>query len=486
MAIKTRQEYIESLKNVKPNVYIAGKKIENTLESPYLKTTLNNMALGYDWANDPQYENLVTNISPFTGEKVSFWTHIRKDPDDLGQLVRAINTFSSKYLCTMCMSMGLGSLWAATWDMDQAKGTEYHQRFKKFYAELQKNDLRFVLGVMDPKGDRTLSPSKQPDPDLFLRVVEKRQDGIIVNGAKMHTTSAPVAHYFVASPSRVLGPEDEAYALAFACPTDTKGITFITRPAHGPLENHDYESPIGCKIGFVESLTVFDNVFIPWERVFMCGEWDFTEPFINYFSSYVRLAKGTCVAARTEMLAGITALAAEYNGVAKAAHIRNKVTDMIIDAKIGYGCATAAAKLAQIHPSGICFPDILTGNAGLYHTRLKYVQHLGTMQEIAGGIVTTMPTEADFKDSEIGPLVKKYMQGKAGTSAEERYRLMHLIQDMTASRLTGYLMSSALCAGGTPETNKVEVFRSYDLKERVENAKVLANIKPDKYWEPIK
>jgi 4-hydroxybutyryl-CoA dehydratase/vinylacetyl-CoA-Delta-isomerase len=482
MAIKTKKDYIDSIGNLRPTVYVSGQKIENIVESPYLRTTINNLGLGYDWANDPRYEDLLTNWSTLINEKVSFWAHIRKDPDDLMQMVRAINHFSGKYLCTMCMSMGLAALWATTYDIDQAKGTEYHQRFKNFFIKLQREDLRFVLGVMDPKGDRQLPPSKQPDPDLFLRVVEERPDGIVVNGAKMHTTSAPAAHYFVASPSRVLGPDDKEYALAFACPTDTKGITFITRPAAGPLEQKDMENPISSQIGFVESLSVFDNVFIPWEKVFMCGEWDFTAGFINYFSSYVRLAKGTCVAARTEMLAGISAQAAEYNGVEKAAHIRNKITDMIMDAKIGYGCAVAAARLATVHPSGIAFPDILTSNAGLYNTRLKYIHHLGVMQEIAGGAITTMPVEADYKHPEIGPLVKKYMQGKVGTPVEERYRILQLIQDMTASRLTGYLIGSALCAGGTPETNRVEVFRNYNLSERKENAKVLAKIKPDPYW----
>ena len=380
------------------------------------------------------------------------------------------------------MSMGLGSLWAVTWAIDQAKGTEYHQRFKQFFARLQKKDARFVLGVMDPKGDRMLSPSKQPDPDLFLRVVEKRADGIVVNGAKMHTTSAPCAHYFMASPSRVLGPDDKDYAISFACPVDTPGLTFITRPAAGPLELKPYENPISQRIGFVESLSVFDNVFIPWENVFMCGEWEFTPQFINYFSSYVRMAKGACVAARTEMLAGITALVAEYNGIEKASHVRDKITNMIIDAQIGWGCAVAACKLGYVHPSGIAFPDVLTGNAGLYHTRLKFVHHLATMQEIAGGIVTTMPVEKDFTHPDIGPMVRKYMQGKAGTDPEERYRVLQPVQDMTASRLTGYLISSAICAGGTPETNKVEVFRSYDLVEKKEHAKVLAGIKPDRYW----
>lgn len=479
MAIITREDYIDSLRALHPTVYVGGQKIDHVADSPYFRTSINQIALGYDWANDPQYEDLVTNWSPIVNEKVSFWTHIRSTEEELFQMVRAIKHFSSKYVCTMCMSMGLGALWASTWDIDQVKGTEYHQRLKKFFTILQRGDLRFTMGVMDPKGDRTMPPSQQQDPDQFLRMVERRDDGIVVRGAKMHTTSAPVEHFFVASPSRAMGPEDQDYALSFYCPIDVEGLTFITRPAAGPLEPKEYESPISSRIGFVECISVFDDVFIPWENVFMCGEWEFTAAFINYFSSYVRMAKGTCTSARTDLIAGVAALMAEYNGIEKAGHVKQKLTDMEIDSNIGWSSAVACTKLCTTHPSGIAFPDIMTGNSGLYHGRLRMPHHLGVLMDIAGGAVTTMPIEADFVNPQTGPLVTKYMQGKNGTSAEERYRVLHLIQDMTASRLTGYLLSSALCAGGTPETNRVEVWRNYDLNQFKENSKMLARIIPD-------
>lgn len=276
MAIITREQYLQSIAEQKPAVYVGGLKVENIVDNPVFRTTINNMGLGYEWANDPQFADLVTAWSPLIEEKVSFWTALNYSADDLVRLIETIRTFSGRYLCTMCMSIGLGVLWAATYDIDQAKGTDYHQRFKNFYKKLQENDLRFCLGVMDPKGDRTLSPSQQEDPDQFLRVVEKRADGIIVRGAKMHTTSAPCVHYFVASPSRVMGEEDQDYALSFAVPVDTPGLTFIIRPAAGPLEPKEMESPISSEIGFVECLSVFEDVFVPWENVFMCGEWEFT------------------------------------------------------------------------------------------------------------------------------------------------------------------------------------------------------------------
>ncbi len=487
MGIMTKEQYLDSLKKLDPVVYVGGERLENAAFSPFLRTSLNNMCLGYEWSNDPKYADLVTFDSDLIGEKVSFWTNIMSSNDDLHQLVELINTLSTKYLCAMCMITGQATLWAATWDIDQAHGTNYHERFKEFYKGVQKRDERFTMGVMDPKGDRRQPPHKQENPEVFLRVVEKREDGIIVQGAKAHTTSAPIAHWFLATPSRALGPDDADCALAFACPVDTEGLTYIMRPAAGPLEQKDMESPVSGKIGFVECLSVFDNVFIPWEHVFMCGEWEQTEQFIGYFSSMVRIAKGACVAARTQTIAGVTAAVADYNGVAGAGHIRNKITDMILDSQIGYGCATAAATLGKMHPSGICFPDILVGNAGLYNTRQRFIHHLGVMQEVAGGIVTTMPGEKDFKSDKYGTMVEKLLSGKNGSSAEERYRMLHVVQDFTASRMAGYMISNAICAGGTPETNRVEIARNYDILSRINDAKVLANINedPDGYWQNL-
>ena len=299
MAVKTREEYLKSLQPLRPQVYVAGEKITSVLDSPYFRTSLNHMGMSYDWANDPNYAGLMRHWSSLVEEEVSFWTHVRLSQEELAQMIKAIKTFSARYFCTMCMGIGLSTLWATTYEIDQARGTNYHQRLKAFYTKLQRQDLRFALGIMDPKGDRSLSPSRQPDPDLHLRIIRRTSDGIVVRGAKMHTTNAPCTHLFFAAPCRALREEDADYAVAFVVPIDTKGLYLITRPAAGPLEPRP-ESPVSGEIGFVESLSVFDDVFVPWERVFMCGEWEFSERFIHYFSAYARLAKCVCLSARIE------------------------------------------------------------------------------------------------------------------------------------------------------------------------------------------
>ena len=477
MGIKTSKEYLASLEMQKPEVFIGGEKVQNVVTSKYFKTPLEEMCKFYDWASDPEKEKDFVFWSPEIDEKVSFWTHLRRTPEDVRKLITTIKTNNARHFCSMCMITGLNVLWAVTYDIDQARGTRYHENLKGFFRELQRKDLRYCMGVMDPKGDRSLPPSRQTDPDLYLRVVDKNKDGIIVNGAKVHTSDAPVTHFIFTSPSGLLREEDKDYAVSFAAPIDAKGLKFITRPAPGPLEPREMESPVSSRIGFVESISVFDHVFIPWERVFMCGEWEFTDNFMRYFSPYVRICKGACTSARTDIVAGAAALIADYNGAGRASHIRSKLTDMMISSEIGWGCAIGAVANSVMHPSGIPIPDVSISNAGLYHSRLRFIEFLGTLQEIAGGIVTTMPGEAEYMNEETRKYIDKYLKGRSDVPTEDRLRLLYLIQDMTASRFGGYLAASAICAGGTPETNRVEVARNYDLRRMVNNVKELCSIK---------
>jgi len=477
MGIKTSKEYLESLEKQKPEVYIGGEKIQNVVNSKYFRISIEEMCKFYSWTSDPEKEKDFVYWSTIIDDKVSFWTHLRETPDDVRKLIEVMKTNNARHFCSMCMITGLNVLWAVTHDIDQTKGTNYHERLKNFFRELQTNDLRYCMGVMDPKGDRSRSPSRQSDPDLYLRVIERKQDGIIVNGAKMHTSNAPITHFIFTCPSGVLQEADKDYAVSFAIPVDTKGLKFITRPAPGPLEPREMESPVSSHIGFVECLTVFDHVFVPWERVFMCGEWEFTENLIRYFSPYVRICKGTCTSARTDILAGAAALISHYNGTEKASHIKSKITDMMVSSEIGWGCALASVSKSIMHPSGIPIPDNAIANAGLYHSRLRFIEFLGALQEIAGGIVTTMPGETEFQNEESRAYIEKYLKGRSDIPTEDRLKLLYFIQDLTASRFGGYLIASAICAGGTPETNRVEVARHYNLLEKISNVKALCNIK---------
>lgn len=476
MGIMTSQQYIESLRKQKPDVRILGEKIEDVTTSKYFETSLQEVMQMCDWMHDPAYRDDFVFWSDLVNEEVSFWTHLRRTPAETSKMLCTMKKNNCRNFCSFCMGSGWNVFYLMTWDIDQAKGTNYHQRFLEFYKRAQREDLRYAIATMDPKGDRSLSPSQQADPDLFLRVVEKRSDGIVINGAKMHTSSAPTTHYLFVSPSRVMGEADADYALSLVCPVDAKGLTFITRPGPCPIHPDEMANPASAKHSMVECLSVFDNVFIPWEHVFMCGEWELTENFIKYFSSYGRPVKATCISSRTDMIAGAASLIADYNGVAGASHIRSKITDMAVTSEIGWGCVQGAIHNSTDHPTGISVPDISISNAGLHHTRLRFVEFLGMLMEIAGGVVTTMPDVMDYYNEETRPLIDKYFVGRSGVSTENRLKLLYFIQELTASRFGGYFLSSAICAVGTPEINRMEVLRNYDLMTAINNVKEICNI----------
>ncbi|MBN2283982.1 MAG: hypothetical protein JXO48_08845 [Deltaproteobacteria bacterium] len=477
MGIKTSAEYLESLKKLKPNVYIAGEKVEDVSANKFFQPSIQEICKFYDWTNDPEMRDDFVYWSSLVNEEVSFWTHIRETKEAFVKLLEIMKKNNARNFCSFCMGIGPCVFWATTYDIDQAKGTNYQERLKEFFKKLQREDLRFCLGVMDPKGDRSLPPSRQADPDLHLRIVDRNSEGIVVNGAKMHTSSAPLAHYIFCAPGGFLAEEDKDYAVSFAIPIDTKGITYITRPSPCPLNATPMTNPASIRHNMVECLTVFDNVFVPWENVFMAGEWEFTDRFIHYFSSYGRPVKATCISARTDMIIGAASLISEYNGVSRASHIRSKINEMMITSNIGWGCVLGAVANSVQHPSGIPIPDISLSNSGLYYSRLRFVEFLGMLMEIAGGVVTTMPIEADLKNEETWPLIEKYFKAKSDIPTEDRLKLLYFIQELTASRFGGYFLSSAICAVGTPETNKLEVLRNYDLLTQIENVKDICNIK---------
>jgi Aromatic ring hydroxylase len=223
MGIMTSRQYLDSLRAQHPCIYIGGERVENVADSPWFSISLRETCTQYDWPGDPALEKDFAAWSPFIEEKVSFWTHLRLGTGEVRKMVEVIKRNNSRHFCSMCMGIGLSVMWATTWDIDRARGTNYHANLRAFFEEMQRKDLRYCMGVMDPKGDRSLPPSRQADPDLHLRVVSRNREGIVVRGAKTHTSNAPLTHYIFVSPSRVLGEEDKDYAVSFVTPIETKG-----------------------------------------------------------------------------------------------------------------------------------------------------------------------------------------------------------------------------------------------------------------------
>ena len=333
MALKTPEEFIQSIADLDLEIYLFGEKVDDYVNHPVIRPSLNCIAMTYELARQPEYEDLMLATSHLTGTKVNRFTHIHQSTEDLVKKVKMQRLLGQKTgsCFQRCVGMdAINALWSVTHDTDQAKGTDYHERFKKYVLFLQENDLVADGAMTDPKGDRSKSPSQQADPDMYLHVVEKRDDGIVVRGAKAHQTGSCNSHEIMVMPTIAMRPGDEDYAVSFSTPSNAKGISYIYgRQSCDTRKLEGNELDVGnSRFGGHEALMVFDDVFVPWDRVYMCGEIEFSGSLVERFGGYHRQSYGGCKVGVGDVLIGAASLAAEYNGAAKASHVKDKIIEM--------------------------------------------------------------------------------------------------------------------------------------------------------------
>jgi len=475
--MKTATEYLESLARMKHRVFMGGRQLERPWEDTQIRTGAAVIALTYELAGQPEMAELMTAKSHLSGKQINRFTHIHQSPDDLYRKLRMTRECCRHTLCIQrCMGIdALNALSIVTHQVDQVAGTSYHRRFNEYLEHFQEEDLTGNAAMTDVKGDRSLRPHQQAD--LYLHVVERTDQGIVVRGAKAHNTNAPYAHELIVLPTREMTEADADYAVAFATPADAPGITMICRSA-APREPRQGSRPLSSRYSTVESVTVFDNVFVPWERVFLCGEWQAAGYLAELFATYHRHSYCGCKPAISEVLLGCAALAADYNGVEKASHIRSKLTELVVAAEMVHACGIAASVQGKATPAGTWLPDTVYANVGKYYSGTTLHHEYELVHDIAGGLVATMPPEQDFTAPETAPYLEKYLRGRAEVSAADRVRCFRLIEDITASAMAGLLLVAGVHGGGSPEAEKITILRQYDVAARKELARRLAGIKP--------
>lgn len=476
--IKTGMEYREDMKQINPNVYMLGKKVEKVSSDPRFQPTFNLVALNHDICFQDEFKDLAVVYEPLVNENVRRFAHrMQTSMEDSIAKVQLTREVTQRHICGWCLSNTINILWTTTWEIDQQYNTEYHTRFREFAKFLMKNDFDCFWAMMDPKGDRSKKRSQQKNP-TGVRVVHKDGKGIVVRGAKVSTSYAACSPYIFVVPCTSLSEEEKDYAVAFAVPTDTPGLTFVVRKA--PERDNpdcDMECPLGSAIGIVEGMTIFEDVFIPWEHVFMCGEWDMAARVPDFFANIQRQSKCACLAGHTDLVAGVTSLVADVNGLGmKVSHIRDKLTDLMMQAEVAHGCALGSATQGELHPSGVFVPSTSIANAGLNYIKKQSGEHIQLLHDIAGGIIVTMPTQADYFNSRIKEWMDTYLGGSDKYTTEERLRVLHLAKEFAASNFTGYFLGWAINASGSPMTGEVYVRKSYDLQKRIKIAKEWAKI----------
>ena len=476
----TARQYEESLRKLELEVYMFGKRIENVVDDPILRPSMNAVAATYELAGRPEWAELMTAVSHLTGKRINRFCHIHQNRDDLVKKSKMGRMLGGHTACCFqrCVGMdALNALSIVTYDIDAKCGTKYNERFLKFLAHVQENDLTCDGAMTDPKGDRSLAPRQQTDPDLYLHVVEERPDGIVVSGAKAHQTGAVNSHEIIVMPTVAMREEDKDYAVSFAVPSDTQGITYIIgRQSCDTRKLEAGRMDVGNSFfGGHEALVIFDHLVVPWERVFMYREYEFTGPLVEKFASYHRQSYA-CKVGVGDVLIGATQTIAEYNGAAKASHIKDKIIEMNqLNETLYCGCIACASE-GHPEPSGTYLVDTLLANVHKQNvTRFPY-EIARLAQDIAGGLMVTLPSEADLRSPDVGKWIEKYYRGVEGVPVEDRMRILRLIENLTlGSAAVGYLTES-MHGAGSPQAQRIMISRLVDLKGKQRKAKRLCGI----------
>jgi 4-hydroxybutyryl-CoA dehydratase/vinylacetyl-CoA-Delta-isomerase len=486
MSLMTKEQYIESLRKLKLKVYMFGELVENPVDHPIIIPSMNSVAMTYEAAQDPECEDLMTTTSIMTGEKINRFTNIHKSKEDLVKKVKMQRMLGQKTGSCFQRCVGMdasNALYSTTFEIDKAHNTNYHENFKKFWENVQKSDYTVDGAMTDPKGNRGLSPSQQEDPELFLHVVERRADGVVVKGAKAHQTGIVNSHEVIVMPTIAMRPEDKDYAISFAVPTDTEGIMMIygrqscdTRKLE---ENADID--LGNKnFGGHEALVIFDNVFVPNERIFLNGETEFAGMLVERFAGYHRQSYGGCKAGVGDVLIGATALAAEYNGAAKASHVKDKLIEMTHLNETLYSGGIACSWEGTATKSGNFIIDMLLANVcKLNVTRFPY-EIARLAEDIAGGLMVTMPSEKDLKSPVIGHYVEKYFKGTDNIATENRLRILRLIENISLGTAAVGYRTESMHGAGSPQAQRIMIARQGNLEHKKALAKVIAGVDDSK------
>lgn len=479
--IVTGEDYLASVRDRGTTMYMFGERIEEPADHPIIQPSINALKATYDLAvENPE---LATAWSPLIEAPVNRFLHIVESPDDL-QAKHAMQRRMGQITGTCfqrCTGLDtISVLHSVTYDIDEQHGTPYHQRFLEFLKLAQRKNMLIAAGMTDPKGDRSKPPHQQADPDLFLHVSARTEKGIYIRGAKAHMTGGWNQHWICVLPTMNLREEDKDYAVVAMIPADAEGITYVygrqasdTRALEpGTLDKGN------AKFGGQEVLVHFDDVFVPYEHVMMDGETEYAQLLVSRFTAYHR-ASYVCKTGLGDVLTGAAAEIADQNGVAGAAHVRDKLVEMTHLNETIYSSSIASAARATKLDSGIWMNDEMLANVCKHNvTRFPY-EIARLAQDLAGGIVVTMPSEADFRSEEVGPLLERMLAGREDIPTEDRMRILRLIENMTLGRnAVGYLTES-LHGAGSPQGQRIQILRGMDLPTKRALARLLAGIDED-------
>ncbi|MFH5207553.1 4-hydroxyphenylacetate 3-hydroxylase family protein [Antrihabitans sp. NCIMB 15449] len=471
----TAADYRESLREYTPRVFVDGKAVDSVADSDALAPGIAAIGVTYDLALQDQYANLMTATNT-AGQVVNRMIHVDETPHDLLAKLEAVRLVCQESGCAQryLSHDALTALHQATFRADAEHGTEYHQRFVAYLRRVQEQDLTLGVAMTDAKGDRSKHPGQQANPDVYVRITERRPDGIVLRGTKAIVTGAPYVHEFLVMPCRTMTAEDTDYAVACAVPIDAAGITIVARPAGRPGEK---AATFSARYGQSTGVVMFDDVFVPWENVFLAGE---TEVGGFLTTTYATHHRHSCIGARAgfgDLLIGAGALMIDANGLdpARHSHIRDQMVDLITMVEGFYACGVAASTYATEHESGTVIPDAVFANIG----KLLLANQIYDMHRVAhyvsGGLVVALPGPDEDHNPETAAALDAVLGGRGDIPTGKRLAVSRMVEDLTASYQGGWYSIISLHGGGSPEAMKREIWRNYPIPEKTQLVENLLN-----------
>jgi 4-hydroxybutyryl-CoA dehydratase / vinylacetyl-CoA-Delta-isomerase len=480
MPMKTGAEYLESIRALNLEANILGEPHRDLPDHPLIQPSQRAVAAVYDCPHAEETRDLFTACSSLTGETICRFTHLHGSPEDLMNKVRMQRHCGgiTGTCFQRCVGMDLSNaIFSTTFECDRKHGTRYHERFRRYWAGIQAGDLMVDGAMTDPKGDRGRRPGEQDDPDLYLRVVDRRSDGVVVRGAKLHQTGMLNSHEVCVMPTLTMRAGEEAYAVCFSLPTQTPGIRYIY--GRQPSDTRKMETPrldAGNLFSGQEVMTVFDDVFVPEERIFLDGEIEFSGMLVERFAGYHRQSYGGCKTGMGDVLIGAAALVARMNGTDQASHVKDKLVEMIHLNETLFACGIACSAMGKPTPAGNVLIDLLLANVcKLNVTRFPYeIARLAT--DVAGGIVGTLPSARDLEDPVTGPYIRKYLAAARGWETEDRIKVIRLIENLVVGAGSVAYLIESMHGAGPPMAQRIMIGRQGNLEAKMDRVKSMLGI----------
>lgn len=473
----TGEQYLSSIRERNIRVFFRGERLPNAVDHPVLYPPANALAETYRLAQAEPTRELMTSTSHITGEPVNVSAILWKQRAHLLERIeweRLVGRLTARGALRSPGLDAINTLAIVTARCDRERGTQYRQRLEAFLREVHEHDWALSGAMTDPRGDRSKRPSQQSDPDLYLRVVERRSDGVVLRGAKSHQTSACHSHWHMVLPMACREGEED-WAIAAAVPSDADGLYHIySRQPGDDRRREDVDVDVGiADFGGCESLLVFDDVFVPNERILLNGEVEYTADLVKYFGSFHRHCYGGCKVGIADVLIGAAACIARMHGVADKPIVRDKLTELVHLNETMYACAVAAAAKSR-EVEGITIPDLALANVTKINVTRFPFEMARLAADIAGGTMTTLPSDKDLRHPELGPVVRKFMAAADGADPEDRMRILRLLEFLTHGMGSTYFLHESLHGAGAPEAMRITLRREIDLEPLIANARKLA------------